>query len=57
MGINLGDQMRSGGDGLSQIYLDAICQAREIAREKRSFHWDLEFPEAFVDLSRRPVEA
>ena len=44
--------MRSGGDGLSQIYLDATCQAREIAREKRFFQWDLEFPEAFVDLAR-----
>ena len=52
VGINLGGQMRSGGDGLSQIYLDAICQAREVARDKRFFHWDLEFPEAFVDLPR-----
>ena len=51
VGTNLVDQMRSGGDGLSQIYLDAISHAREIAVEKRFFHWDLEFPEAFVDLS------
>ena len=51
VGTNLVNQMRSGGDGLSQIYLDAISLAREIAREKRLFHWDLEFPEAFVDLS------
>ena len=52
VGTNLVDQMRSGGAGLSQIYLDAISHAREIAREKRFFHWDLEFPEAFVDLAR-----
>ena len=53
VGTNLVDQVRSGGEGLSRIYLDAISQAREVAREKRFFHWDLEFPEAFVDLGHR----
>ena len=53
VGTNIVDQMRSGGEGLPQIYLDAISQAREVAREKRFFHWDLEFPEAFVDLKHR----
>ena len=31
----------------------AIGRARELWREKRFFHWDLEFPEVFVDLRRR----
>ena len=34
-------------------YKDAIQRARELWREKRFFHWDLEFPEVFVDLARR----
>ena len=34
-------------------YRDAIQRARELWREKRFFHWDLEFPEVFVDLARR----
>jgi hypothetical protein len=32
---------------------EAIERARELWREKRFFHWDLEFPEVFVDLRRR----
>ncbi len=34
-------------------YREAIERARELWREKRFFHWDLEFPEVFVDLQRR----
>ncbi len=34
-------------------YQAAIEQARALWLEKRFFHWDLEFPEVFVDLSRR----
>jgi len=34
-------------------YQEAIERARELWREKRFFHWDLEFPEVFVDLRRR----
>lgn len=49
-GSDLVDQIRSGGRGLSPEYREAISRAAEIGREKRFFHWDLEFPEAFVDL-------
>ncbi len=31
----------------------AIERARDLWREKRFFHWDLEFPEVFIDLARR----
>ena len=31
----------------------AIERAQELWQEKRFFHWDLEFPEVFVDLARR----
>jgi len=34
-------------------YKDAIERTRELWREKRFFHWDLEFPEVFVDLRKR----
>ena len=49
-GSNLVDQIRSGGRGLSPEYQEAISQGGHIGKEKRFFHWDLEFPEAFVDL-------
>ncbi len=31
----------------------AITEAHRLWQEKRFFHWDLEFPEVFVDLERR----
>ena len=49
-GADLVDQIRSGGRGLSSEYRKAISLAGEISNQKRFFHWDLEFPEAFVDL-------
>ena len=49
-GSGLVDQMRSGGQGLSPEYSEVILQGRAIGAENRFFHWDLEFPEAFVDL-------
>lgn len=30
-----------------------LDQARQLAQQKRFFHWDLEFPELFIDLRRR----
>ena len=49
-GAELVGQIRSGGEGLSRGYRDAIAKAGEIGQSRRFFHWDLEFPEAFVDL-------
>ncbi len=37
---------------ISQNHQDAIAQGRELAKAKSFFHWDLEFPEVFVDLQR-----
>lgn len=34
-------------------YEAAIERARALYEEKRFFHWDLEFPEVFVDLEKR----
>ena len=38
---------------VSPAHQAAIEQARALWQEKRFFHWDLEFPEVFVDLERR----
>jgi hypothetical protein len=34
-------------------YQEAIERARTLWADKRFFHWDLEFPEVFIDLRRR----
>ncbi len=34
-------------------YQAALEKARRLRHEKRFFHWDLEFPEAFIDLRKR----
>ncbi|MXY19946.1 MAG: N-6 DNA methylase [Dehalococcoidia bacterium] len=49
-GSDLVDQIRSGGQGLLPEYQEAISLGDRVSDEKRFFHWDLEFPEAFVDL-------
>ena len=51
-GPNLVEQIRSGGTGLSPDYQEAITEGRKTGAGNRFFHWDLEFPEAFVDLGR-----
>ena len=50
-GSDLVVQLRSGGHDLPPESREAIEKAGEIGSEKRFFHWDLEFPEAFVDLA------
>lgn len=42
-----------GKQAVSEPYRAAIEGSRALWREKRFFHWDLEFPEVFVDLERR----
>ena len=49
-GGKLLEQLHSGGQGLSEEYRGAIAQGSTVGAEKLFFHWDLEFPEAFVDL-------
>lgn len=42
-----------GERSLSPIYRAAIKRAKTLWAEKRFFHWDLEFPEVFIDLEKR----
>jgi len=50
------EEVRPALRGETQVderYRAAIERARALLDEKRFFHWDLEFPEVFVDLQRR----
>ena len=38
---------------VAKEFKETIARSRENAKEKRFFHWDLEFPEIFVDLHKR----
>ena len=49
-GPHLVDQILSGGKGLSPEYRGAISEGSKLGADQRFFHWDLEFPEAFIDL-------
>jgi len=42
-----------GEKQVGEPHQGAIQRARELWRARRFFHWDLEFPEVFVDLRRR----
>ena len=42
-----------GKRDVPQEYEETIARARELWEEKRFFHWDLEFPEVFIDLQNR----
>jgi hypothetical protein len=51
-----GDQVMPALKGEMKVakeFKEAIANARVSAKEKRFFHWDLEFPEIFVDLYKR----
>ncbi len=52
-GGDLVEWISDGGRGLSPQYQQAIVRAAELKAQKRFFHWDLEFPEAFVDLRQK----
>jgi len=40
------------GEGPAPEYQQTVKAARQLREEKRFFHWDLEFPEVFIDLER-----
>jgi len=46
------DAIQAGPETVSELYAEVMRQARELYQEKRFFHWDLEFPEVFIDLER-----
>ena len=55
--LTLGDhdlvmQMSKGFEEQADEGREVIAVGRKVSAEKRFFHWDLEFPEAFVDLER-----
>jgi type I restriction-modification system DNA methylase subunit len=37
---------------VGEPYATVVREARRLYKEKRFFHWDLEFPEVFIDLER-----
>jgi Eco57I restriction-modification methylase len=53
VGSNLVDEIRTGGKRLSPEYQQVITRAASLQDAKRFFHWDLEFPEAFLDIRRK----
>jgi len=42
-----------GEIAVDERYQQAIARARELWERQRFFHWDLEFPEVFIDLAGR----
>jgi len=46
------DAIQAGPEGVGEPYAAVMRQARQLYEEKRFFHWDLEFPEVFIDLER-----
>jgi len=46
------DALKADPAGLGKPYREVLAQARALYAEKRFFHWDLEFPEVFIDLER-----
>ena len=42
-----------GEIAVDERYGQAIARARELWEQQRFFHWDLEFPEVFIDLAGR----
>lgn len=42
-----------GEKEVPETHRETVARARELWQEKRFFHWDLEFPEVFIDLRKR----
>jgi hypothetical protein len=46
------DAIQAGPDTVGEPFATALRETRRLYQEKRFFHWDLEFPEVFIDLAR-----
>jgi hypothetical protein len=46
------DAIQAGPDTVGEPYASVMRETRRLYEEKRFFHWDLEFPEVFIDLER-----
>ena len=44
--------IQAGPDTVGEPYATVMREARQLFEEKRFFHWDLEFPEVFIDLEK-----
>lgn len=44
------DTIKAGPDSVEPLYAAALQEAQQLFEEKRFFHWELEFPEVFIDL-------
>jgi hypothetical protein len=44
--------MEADPDAVGEPYATVVREARRLYEEKHFFHWDLEFPEVFIDLER-----
>jgi len=44
--------MEADPNAVGEPYATVVGEARRLYEEKRFFHWDLEFPEVFIDLER-----
>ncbi|MEA3308017.1 MAG: TaqI-like C-terminal specificity domain-containing protein, partial [Chloroflexota bacterium] len=44
--------VRGRAEDVDPVYREVVARVRDLYDEKRFFHWDLEFPEVFIDLER-----
>jgi len=44
------DAIKAGPETVGEPYATMLREVRRLYQEKRFFHWDLEFPEVFIDL-------
>ncbi len=51
------DALKTEPEKLSKPYQKVRTMAQNLFAEKRFFHWDLEFPEVFIDLERADWDA
>ena len=51
------DALKAEPENLSKPYQKVRTAAQALFEEKRFFHWDLEFPEVFIDLERADWKA
>lgn len=51
------DALKAEPEKLGKLYKEVLMAAQALFSEKRFFHWDLEFPEVFIDLDRADWKA
>jgi len=46
------DAIQARPGTVDEPYVATLCETHHLYKEERFFHWDLEFPEVFIDLDR-----